>query len=89
MGQSSGVGYLTAIITIQLYPINALARRRGHTLKVSLSQRGSAMDISLPEELREIIPQLGEASEQSDPMAWVKLSSELSAAPGTLLRFSG
>jgi hypothetical protein len=34
------------------------------------------VDIHIPEELRANIPQLGEASEQEDPMVWVKLSSE-------------
>jgi hypothetical protein len=34
------------------------------------------MDIRIPEELRKNIPQLGEASEQSDPIVWVKLSSQ-------------
>jgi len=34
------------------------------------------MDIRIPEELRATIPQLGEASGGTDPMVWVKLSSE-------------
>jgi hypothetical protein len=33
------------------------------------------MDL-IPEELRAKIPQLGEASEQEDPMLWVKLTCE-------------
>ena len=32
------------------------------------------MDIRIPEELRAQIPRLGEASEQDDPMVWVKLT---------------
>jgi len=38
------------------------------------------MDICIPQELRKNIPQLGEASEQSDPIVWIKLSA---AALGT------
>ena len=34
------------------------------------------MDIRIPLELRAQIPQLGEVSEQSDPMVWVKLTCE-------------
>lgn len=34
------------------------------------------MDIHIPEELRAEIPQLGEASEQEDPMVWLKLTCE-------------
>src|SRR6266516_2842075 len=32
------------------------------------------MDIRIPDALLTTIPQLGEASEQSDPMAWVRLT---------------
>jgi hypothetical protein len=34
------------------------------------------MDVRIRDEVRASIPQLGVASEQSDPMVWVKLSSE-------------
>jgi hypothetical protein len=34
------------------------------------------VDIRIPEELRANIPQLGEASEQDDPMLWLKLTCE-------------
>src|SRR5512138_1483323 len=34
------------------------------------------MDIRIPIELRAQIPQLGEASEQGDPMVWLKLTCE-------------
>ena len=34
------------------------------------------MDIRIPEELRAQIPQLGETSEQADPMVWLKLTCE-------------
>jgi hypothetical protein len=34
------------------------------------------VDIRIPEELRAKIPQLGEASEQEDPMVWLKLTCE-------------
>jgi hypothetical protein len=34
------------------------------------------VDIRIPEELRAKIPQLGEASEQKDPMVWLKLTCE-------------
>jgi hypothetical protein len=34
------------------------------------------MDIRIPLELRAKIPQLGEASEQADPMVWLKLTCE-------------
>jgi hypothetical protein len=34
------------------------------------------VDIRIPEELRAQIPQLGEASEQEDPMVWLKLTCE-------------
>lgn len=35
------------------------------------------MDIHIPEELRAQIPQLGEVSEQANPMLWLKLTCEL------------
>jgi hypothetical protein len=34
------------------------------------------VSIRIPEELRANIPQLGEASEQEDPMLWLKLTCE-------------
>jgi hypothetical protein len=34
------------------------------------------VDIRIPEELRAKIPQLGEASEQADPIVWLKLTCE-------------
>src|SRR4051812_42937003 len=40
----------------------------------SLAERRNIVDIRIPVELRAKIPQLGEVSEQADPMVWVKLT---------------
>ena len=34
------------------------------------------VEIRIPQELRDFGPQLGETSEQEDPMVWVKLTCE-------------
>lgn len=41
-----------------------------------MAERRNTVDIHIPEELRAKIPQMGDASEQEDPMVWVKLASE-------------
>jgi hypothetical protein len=39
-------------------------------------RRRKPVDIRIPEELRKQIPQLGEASEEPDPMVWVRFTCE-------------